>query len=982
MLQILDREYFAANYASISLPKYRNEDQSGLRRGQFGAIHALAAHFTLKHDPAMVVMPTGAGKTAVLMLCPFLEGAKRVLVVTPSKLLRDQISENFISLDILRRIGAVPESVSSPRVHQVQHRVDTTAWEDLHEYDVVVTTPNTISPVLEGVATAPQNLFDLLLIDEAHHSPATTWKAVLDAFPKAKRALFTATPFRRDRKHIKGSLVFNYSLSEARKDRIFGDISFVPISVQNNTDADVAIAAAAQAALQEDRARGLEHSVLVRADNIDRGKQLLQKYKESTTLKTKLIHSGHSAKHVKSAIKELKSHELDAVICVNMLGEGFDFPNLKIAALHSPHRSLGVTLQFIGRFARTGDNTIGGARFFAVPAEIEGETARLFKEDAVWQDLILNLAEARVAAEDDTRTQLATFSEARVTDDELEELSLYALRPPQHVKVYQVPDGLDINIAEEIDLPRPFEVVFWQPSDEMSAAVIITKEQQKPAWSDQLQLGRTEYDLFIVYYDEQSRLLFINASRRSDSLYRAIAAAYVGKSPKILPLYKINRCLAELSDIQCFSVGMKNRLRNSRTESYRMLAGPRADQAIKRSDGRLYHRGHVFCRAEENGDRVTLGYSSGSKIWSASKGSVAALVNWCRKLARKMQNTGAVVTAPGLDILSVGEPLRALPENVLAVDWDEIVYTEPVVVVAAAGGREASFNATDLSLNIDRANCTAEHLGVIAEKDDLVWELNFNPKRDAFFQFTTEPKVLIEVRYGDDQLPLTEFLNEYPLHFYFADFSRLRGEEWFPCRIPVEPFDREQILTLNWKQNEVLIEREFWKPNETPPPGKLSVHQYLEVYLNAQQNSVILYDHRSGEVADYLVLSEEGAQITLTLYHCKGSGGSEPGNRIGDVYEVCGQVVKSFNLVDNERDLLKHVRRRIRSGSRFVKGDFTAFERALGQRGSRSLNYQFAVVQPGISKMGLGEDGASILAAADEYVRSIGAMKLVVLGSD
>ena len=33
------------------------------------------AHFTLKHDPAIVVMPTGAGKTAVLMLCPFLEGA-------------------------------------------------------------------------------------------------------------------------------------------------------------------------------------------------------------------------------------------------------------------------------------------------------------------------------------------------------------------------------------------------------------------------------------------------------------------------------------------------------------------------------------------------------------------------------------------------------------------------------------------------------------------------------------------------------------------------------------------------------------------------------------------------------------------------------------------------------------------------------------------------------------------------------------------
>ncbi len=36
-----------------------------------------------------------------------------------------------------------------------------------------------------------------------------------------------------------------------------------------------------------------------------------------------------------------------------MLGEGFDFPELKIAALHDPHRSVGVALQFIGRFARS-----------------------------------------------------------------------------------------------------------------------------------------------------------------------------------------------------------------------------------------------------------------------------------------------------------------------------------------------------------------------------------------------------------------------------------------------------------------------------------------------------------------------------------------------------------------------------------------------------------------------------------------------------
>ena len=110
------------------------------------------------------------------------------------------------------------------------------------------------------------------------------------------------------------------------------------------------------------------------------------------------------------------------------------------------------------------------------------------------------------------------------------------------------------------------------------------------------------------------------------------------------------------------------------------------------------------------------------------------------------------------------------------------------------------------------------------------------------------------------------------------------------------------------------------------------------------------------------------------------SGGPLPGNRVGDVYEVCGQVVKSFNLIDNDRDLMKHVRRRARSGSRFVKGDLQVLERLITARGPRELKYRFLIVQPGISGSQIGEDGLSILTAADEYVRSIGAANLAVLG--
>lgn len=63
--------YFAEQYKNLHLP-YGSEGV-GLRNAQRGAIYAIGSHNTLYPDEAaIVVMPTGAGKTSVLMIQPFL----------------------------------------------------------------------------------------------------------------------------------------------------------------------------------------------------------------------------------------------------------------------------------------------------------------------------------------------------------------------------------------------------------------------------------------------------------------------------------------------------------------------------------------------------------------------------------------------------------------------------------------------------------------------------------------------------------------------------------------------------------------------------------------------------------------------------------------------------------------------------------------------------------------------------------------------
>src|SRR5207253_11034026 len=137
----------------------------------------------------------------VLALSPFILSANPVLVITPSRLVRDQITDEFATLSRVISTGALTGSVLLPRVIEIKKKISTEGeWDDLVSYHVVVGTPNCVSPAFSDVAPPPEDFFDLILFDEAHHSPARTWDEILKAFPAARKLLVTATPFRRDRK--------------------------------------------------------------------------------------------------------------------------------------------------------------------------------------------------------------------------------------------------------------------------------------------------------------------------------------------------------------------------------------------------------------------------------------------------------------------------------------------------------------------------------------------------------------------------------------------------------------------------------------------------------------------------------------------------------------------------------------------------------------------------------------------------------------
>jgi hypothetical protein len=71
------------------------------------------------------------------------------------------------------------------------------------------------------------------------------------------------------------------------------------------------------------------------------------------------------------------------------------------------------------------------------------------------------------------------------------------------------------------------------------------------------------------------------------------------------------------------------------SDSYRIITGSNSQAAVNPSDGRLYRQGQVFMSGEEQQQKVTIGYSSGSKAWAAASAQIPDPVAWCQELAKK-----------------------------------------------------------------------------------------------------------------------------------------------------------------------------------------------------------------------------------------------------------------------------------------------------------------------------------------------------------
>lgn len=987
-------DFFTQHSGALNLSAQVTTPNNGFRPGQLGALHAVLAHASMHDDPATVCLPTGYGKTSVMMALPLLMRPTRVLVVEPSDALRKQVSSHFRELSTLRRIGAICDTVPNPSVLRHEGRPQTPEdWQMVAKHDVIISTPSSLSPIL--APGAPRDLFDLIIFDEAHHAPADTWAAYIEHYSDARFVFLTATPFRRDGRVIPGKLVYRYPVMRAVSEGAFDPVAFRAAPIQNELDdlhIDRAIAVTAVQQLRADQSAGHDHRLFVRAGTINASRGLVPLYRE-LGLNVESVDSKVSKRRQDDIERRLVNAELDGIVCVDMFGEGYDFPKLKIAALHAPHRSLVPTIQFIGRFARI-DPSTGGATLIAPISRIQGAPTSLLREGIDLARLIDEAALGELAGDAAEQAVLERLPVRRVAESDYDAVSPLSLQLYAHVRVFRCVQPPDFNLFGDT-VGKDLRVIKQWASDDGTIALMLTADENPPNWATSDVLVNIRHDAFLFIYRTTSRLCYIGSTRRTEKLYVGMMDKICAENYRALSYEETSRARAGLQAVKFFNVGLKNTTFNSQSETYRTLTGPQAERAVTAGDGRAYVQGHFFGSGFDGEDKETIGASSSSRIWSNKRLTVAEFLDWVERLDARL-NGNTPFTETHLDIVRAATTLRRLPDTVIAATWPKAGFkANPRVRYRPTPSTSLIFRRlTEWEIVGFECRPDNSELYFSLESEDLTVPMCFTVGRGRMVT-ALDPGIVIEVESAvDDWMPLADWLSNHPPRFYASDKSSFEGVNLMAAPLlQVESLSPGDAETIDWSN--CAIEVEFL-PNDASETtrrkrrtleGLLTVQERLEQHLLGHANLVALfYDHRKGEAADYVAVTRsEDGDVEVALYHCKGAGGPAGGQRVSDVYEVAGQLVKSVFYCDAVT-LLTHMEDRMHmrhtSPSRFLHGDLTTAKALIQGAPATKLRFVVVGVQPGIRRSLVDAHLADLMVFGINYAKQGGATKAFWLVSE
>lgn len=330
------------------------------RSYQKEAVHAVEEKRGIGGKEALVVMATGLGKTMV---------ANQLIV---NELDRNPSQEVLVLAHTSDLVRQLEQSVWP----QLRKTISTHLWTDgerpSYSGGVVFATWQS---VYEGVKRGEplEGRFGLVVVDEAHHAPSSSYRKLLvDLSPNFLVGL-TATPWRGDEQTLDslfGSPVFTMDVVEGMQRGFLAEVDYRMLTDGIDWD-DVARQSRNGLTIKElntyllmpdrdnamvqvvaDKMRALaEPRVLLFCRSIDHAERL-RPLLSSLGIRAALLHSGLSREERFRNLTSFRNGEIQLLLSIEMLNEGIDVPDVNLVGFLRVTHSRRIFVQQLGRGLR------------------------------------------------------------------------------------------------------------------------------------------------------------------------------------------------------------------------------------------------------------------------------------------------------------------------------------------------------------------------------------------------------------------------------------------------------------------------------------------------------------------------------------------------------------------------------------------------------------------------------------------------------
>jgi len=314
---------------------------------------------------ALVVMPTGTGKT-VCFAHIARNAVKRVMVIAH----REELVQQAVSK--IRTVTGL-----SPDVEMAEYKAG-----KLYKSPVVVASVQTLCAPFHNVCRMDKfdpHEFDMLVIDEAHHATASSYRRVVDYFsknPNLRTVGFTATPDRADKSALGlvfESVAFNYEIMQAMDDGWLVPIETQQVIVSGMDFSHVKTVAGdlnqgeLSTIMEQEK---VLHGVVSPAIEIAAGRKTLvfaasvshaERMSEIFNrhgVRSAIVHGGTFKDDRRKILQAYADGKIQVLCNCGVAVEGFDCPTIEVVVIARPTKSRSLYTQMVGRGTRVLPNTV------------------------------------------------------------------------------------------------------------------------------------------------------------------------------------------------------------------------------------------------------------------------------------------------------------------------------------------------------------------------------------------------------------------------------------------------------------------------------------------------------------------------------------------------------------------------------------------------------------------------------------------------